>query len=79
MLDETMTLVTAFLIANGPIGILCLFLAVACWRLFSLYTQVQELRIAEARDTIKVLADNTKALETSTDVVRALMQAKVRR
>lgn len=79
MLDETMTHVTAFLITNGPIGILCLFLAVACWRLFSLYTQVQELRIAEARDTIKVLADNTKALETSTDVVRALMQAKVRR
>ena len=79
MFDETMEHVAAFLIANGPIGILCLFLAVACWRLFSLYTQVQELRIAEARDTIKVLADNTKALETSTDVVRALMQAKVRR
>lgn len=79
--EETVSGIGAFLLGNGALGVMCLCLIIACVRLFSLYIQVQEQRITEARDTIRVLADNTKALETSTDVVRALMQqqTKVRR
>ena len=56
--------IITFFIAQGPIGILCLFLLFACWRLWSLLEKNQEARIKETRESMQAMQEYTKAFST---------------
>lgn len=60
------------LLDYGLPGVVILGLASACIRLFKLYSDVQEKRIAEARETVAAYAEQTNTLEKLTEVVGSL-------
>lgn len=68
-MDEVVKGAGAFLVSQGPIGILCLVLMFACYRLFGLYVDSQDKRITEARESAKALAETAHSLDTLTDAV----------
>lgn len=55
---------------QGVLGLVILALGFFCWRLWSKYDEIQEKRIAEARDGIKAIEQNTNTLDTMTEVLR---------
>lgn len=58
------------LIALGLPGIIIIALGYGVFRLFGLYTEVQEKRIGEGRETVKAIEENTSALDRLTDLIR---------
>lgn len=60
----------AELLKLGFPGVVIIGLALAVWRLFKLYNEVNEKRIAEAREGIKAIEANTTALDALTSAIR---------
>ena len=60
--DSMLQGITAFLIAQGPLGILSLILLVALYRIWTLYVAAQETRIEEAKESILAMQEYTKSL-----------------
>lgn len=58
------------LLALGLPGVIIIALGYGVYRLFGLYIEVQEKRIAEGRETVKALESNTAALDNLTDLIR---------
>ena len=58
------------LIERGLSGIAIVILLYAVTKLFVKYNEIQEKRIAENRESIKAIEQNTNALETLTEVLR---------
>lgn len=63
------------LLQLGLPGIIIIGLAFVCWRLFKLYTDIQEKRIVEAREGVKAIEQNTAALEHLAEVIRTRREA----
>lgn len=59
------------LLQLGLPGVVIIGLGFFAYRVFKLYTEVQERRIAEARETVKAMEQNTAALESLTAVIQA--------
>lgn len=59
------------LLQLGLPGVVIIALGFVCWRLFKLYADTQEKRIAEGREAVKAIEQNTAALENLSDVIRA--------
>ena len=55
---------------QGVLGLVVVGLGFAVWRLWSKYDEIQEKRIAESRDAIKAIEQNTNTLDTMTEVLR---------
>jgi hypothetical protein len=55
---------------QGVLGLVIIALGFAVWRLWSKYDDIQEKRIAEAREGIKAIENSTNTLETMTEVLR---------
>ena len=55
---------------QGVLGLVIIGLAIAVVYLFKAYQNIQELRIAESRESIKAIEQNTNTLETMTEVLR---------
>ncbi len=55
---------------QGVLGLLIISMGFVIWRLWSKYDEVQEKRIAEARESVKAVEQNTNTLETMTEVLR---------
>lgn len=60
----------AILLAYGLPGVVIFALGIAYLRKDTKLDEVQEKRIAEARDTIKAIEQNSNTLETMTEVLR---------
>lgn len=58
------------LVSLGFQGIVILGLGYTCLKLWAKYDDIQEKRIAEARETTKAIEQNTGALETLTEVLK---------
>jgi len=58
------------LLDNGLSGVAIIILLYAVWKLWTKYDEIQEKRIAENRDAIKAIEQNTNTLETITEVLR---------
>lgn len=69
-MDQIVQGAGAALLSLGLPGIIILALGYACYRLFGLYIEVQEKRVAEGRETVKAVEENTSALDRLTDLVR---------
>lgn len=55
---------------QGVLGLVIVALGFAVWRLWLKYDDIQEKRIAEAREGIKAIEQSTNTLETLTEVLR---------
>lgn len=55
---------------QGVLGLVIIALGVAVVYLFKSYQAIQEKRIAESRESIKAIEQNTSTLETMTEVLR---------
>lgn len=55
---------------KGILGLVAVALGYAFYRLWGKYEEVQEKRIAESRESIKAIEQNTNTLETMTEVLR---------
>lgn len=55
---------------QGVLGLIIVALGFAVWKLYSKYDEVQEKRIAESRESVKAVEQNTNTLETMTEVLR---------
>lgn len=62
--------VTELFLDKGILGAIIIVLAVAVVALAKAYNAIQEKRIAEARESIKAIEQNTVTLETMTEVLR---------
>ena len=60
--DGVVSPIVTFFIAQGPIGLLCLFLLAACWRLWTVLEKNQEARIRETKESMQAMQEYTKAL-----------------
>lgn len=60
----------ALLLSYGLPGVVILGLGLAYLRKDAKLDEVQEKRIAESRDSIKAIEQNTNTLETMTEVLR---------
>lgn len=69
-MDDVLKGAGTSLLALGLPGILIMILLYACYRLFNLYTEIQEKRIDEARESVKTIEANTSALQTFTAILR---------
>lgn len=58
------------LLGYGAPGVIILALLAALRKLDARNEAIQEKRIAESREAIKVLEQNTNALESLTDIIR---------
>lgn len=56
---------------QGVLGLVILGLGFAVVILWRAYVDIQEKRIAEARESVKAVEQNTNTLETLTEVLRA--------
>lgn len=61
--------ITGFL-DKGVLGLVIVAMGFVLWRLWSKYDEIQEKRIAESRESIKAIEQNTNTLETMTEVLR---------
>lgn len=68
--DGILNMLGAFLISQGPLGILCLLLLLAVWRLWFRLEQVQEARITEAKESLRAMQDYTKSLSALSEFYR---------
>lgn len=57
-------------IDQGVLGLVIVGLGVALIYVFKLYNEIQEKRIAESREGIKAIEQNTNTLDTMTEVLR---------
>jgi hypothetical protein len=55
---------------QGVLGLVILGLGFAVVYLFGKYSDIQEKRIAESRESIKAIEQNTNTLDTMTEVLR---------
>ena len=55
---------------QGVLGLVILALGFGVVYLFNKYSDIQEKRIAESRESIKAIEQNTNTLETMTEVLR---------
>lgn len=62
--------VIAGFVEQGVLGIVILGLGFAVIKLWTKYDEIQEKRIAESRDAIKAIEQNSNTLETMTEVLR---------
>lgn len=62
--------VIAGFLEQGVLGIVIIGLGYAVVKLWTKYDEVQEKRIAESRDAIKAIEQNSNTLETMTEVLR---------
>lgn len=62
--------VTKGFLEQGVLGLVIVALIVAVIYLFKSYQTIQEKRIAESRESIKAIEQNTNTLETMTEVLR---------
>lgn len=63
-------ILTKGFLEQGLLGLIILALGFICYRLWSKYDEIQEKRIAESRESIKAIEQNTNTLETMTEVLR---------
>lgn len=70
-MNELLQEAGALLLAKGLLGVICLALAWTSWRFFSLYSEVQEKRIAEGREAIRAINESTAAIETLAEIIKA--------
>jgi hypothetical protein len=55
---------------QGVLGLVIIALGFAVVYLFKKYSEIQEKRIAESRESIKAIEQNTNTLDTMTEVLR---------
>lgn len=55
---------------QGVLGLVIIGLGFALIYVFKLYNEVQEKRIAESREGVKAIEQNTNTLDTMTEVLR---------
>ena len=55
---------------QGVLGLIIIGMGFVLWRLWSKYDEVQEKRIAESREGIKAIEQNTNSMDTLTEVLR---------
>lgn len=65
-----MDAVTEGFLKQGLLGLIIVALGLAVIALFKILQNVQEKRIAESRESIKAIEQNTNTLETMTEVLR---------
>lgn len=69
-IDNLVTQIGAWMLEQGPLGVLCLLLLYAVYRLWSVVETVQEKRIEEAKENARMLQEYTRSLATLTDFYR---------
>lgn len=62
--------VFSILLQNGLPGVIIVALLYAVGKLWVANNEIQEKRIAESRDSIKAIEQNSNTLETMTEVLR---------
>ena len=70
--DGLIQSLVTFLIAQGPIGVLCLVLLYAIYRIWNLYVATQEKRIEEAKESITAMHEYTKSLRVLAEQYRSI-------
>ena len=55
---------------QGVLGLVIIGLGFIAWRLWSKYDEIQEKRIAESRESIKAIEQNTNTLDTLAELLR---------
>ncbi len=55
---------------QGILGLVIVGLGFIAWRLWSKYDEIQEKRIAESRESIKAIEQNTNTLDTLVELLR---------
>ncbi len=55
---------------QGVLGLVIVGLGFIAWRLWSKYDEIQEKRIAESRESIKAIEQNTNTLDTLAELLR---------
>ena len=55
---------------QGVLGLVIIGLGFIAWRLWSKYYEIQEKRIAESRESIKAIEQNTNTLDTLAELLR---------
>ena len=55
---------------QGVLGLVIIGLGFIAWRLWSKYDEMQEKRIAESRESIKAIEQNTNTLDTLAELLR---------
>jgi hypothetical protein len=63
--------VTKGFLEQGVLGLIIVALGFAVVFLYRKVNEIQEKRIAEAREAVKAVEQNTNTLDTLTDVLRA--------
>lgn len=58
------------MLEKGTLGVVIIAMAIVIVKLWNKYNEVQEKRIAESREGIKAVEQNTNTLETMTAVLR---------
>lgn len=58
------------LLDRGLLGLAVLALTWVAWRIFRLYAEVQEKRIAESREAVAALVKSAEALDAMADLIR---------
>lgn len=71
--DDVVTSVSTYLVTQGVLGVVCLVLLYAVWRLHMLYAMVQEKRIEEAREMSTAMVQNAHAFDTQKELLRQFM------
>lgn len=57
-------------LALGLPGLIIVALGFAVYKMYGKYDEVQEKRIAEARESVKAIEQNTNTLDTLTELLR---------
>lgn len=55
---------------QGVLGLVIIALGTISWRLWSKYDEIQEKRIAESRESIKAIEQNTNSMDTLAELLR---------
>ena len=58
------------LLQQGLPGLIIITLGFACYKLYNKYDEVQEKRIAESREVVKAIEQNTNTMDTLTELLR---------
>ncbi len=67
--------VAGALLEKGILGIIILALSLAIMKLWSKVNEIQEARLAELRESVKAIDQNTNTLDTMTELLRAQQRA----
>lgn len=62
--------IVEWFLAQGLFGVIIVVLGYTVMKLYNKYDEIQEKRIAESRDAIKAIEQNSNTLETMTEVLR---------